>query len=223
MERYDAPDYLNLAQTEDSLGRRCKDRMAVIEPSLPGGRLLDVGAGAGVFLGVARARGYDVSGIDLSARWAAYAREHYGAEVAVGDLSETTLAPQAYDVVTLWHVLEHLPDPLAALHKLREALNPGGRLVAEVPNFGAPSVRLKCRWLAATKHEGPRWRHLNPREHVWHFERHSLRECLSRTGFSIVLLRTMSGDRNAGGGPLGHRLLRQAGWGSRLLCVAEAT
>jgi SAM-dependent methyltransferase len=219
--RYDSADYLRLASTESGLRRRCEDRMQVIRPHLPTGWLFDVGAGGGTFLSVAKEAGYEVSGLDLSARWAEHARLEHGVEVQVADLREAELPTSHLDVITLWHVLEHLPDPLAALCKLRGALQPGGRLVVGVPNYGAPTVRLKCWWLAKTRHDGPRWRHLNPWEHCWHFEHESLRRCLAAGGFEPVLLRTMSGDSNSGGGSRFHRLLQSRDWGGRLLCVAK--
>ncbi len=219
--RYDSADYLRLASTESGLRRRCEDRLQVVRPHLPPGSLFDVGAGGGTFLSVAKEAGYEVSGLDLSPRWAEHARQQHGVEVMVANLMEAELPTSRFGAITFWHVLEHLPDPLAALRKLRGALRPGGRLVVEVPNYGAPTVRLKCWWLAKTRHDGPRWRHLNPWEHCWHFERDSLKRCLAAGGFEPVLLRTMSGDCNTGGGSRFHRLLQARDWGGRLLCVAR--
>jgi len=219
--RYDSADYLRLASTEDGLRRRCTDRMQVIRPHLPPGALFDVGAGGGTFLSVAKEAGYEVSGLDLSSRWAEHARQRHGVEVMVAELMAAELPVGGFDVITLWHVLEHLPDPLAALRKLQRALRPGGRLVTEVPNYGAPTVRLKCWWLAKTRHDGQRWRHLNPWEHCWHFEHNSLKRCLAAGGFEPGLLRTMSGDSNAGGASRFHRLLQARDWGGRLLCAAK--
>lgn len=220
--RYDAPDYLDLDTAEAGLLRRCRDRLAVMAPYVSTGPLLDVGAGAGTFLYAAQEQGYGGRGIDLSPRWADHARRRYEATVEVGDIGEIDLPSGAFAVITLWHVLEHLPSPVSVLRRLRTALRPGGRLVVEVPNYAAPTNRLKRRWLLLVRHRGGRWRHLNPWEHPWHFERASLQACLRRAGYEPVLCRTMSGDCNTGGGTPTARFLQARGWGNRLLCVAAA-
>jgi SAM-dependent methyltransferase len=101
------------------------------------GRLLDVGCGFGGFVRTMRARGWDAEGIDPSpATVAAAARG--GLPVRLGTLEE---AEGRYDAVTLFYVLEHLPDPSAALRRLFGLLAPGGTLLLRVPHT-APIVRV---------------------------------------------------------------------------------
>ena len=107
----------------------------------PRGRaLLDVGAHAGRFLELARAAGWDGEGLELNPKTAAYAAQVSGAVVHQGNIH--TFAPErCYDAVTLTDVLEHMPQPLDVLRRLRTFLCDGGWLAVKVPN--GPAQRMK--------------------------------------------------------------------------------
>jgi SAM-dependent methyltransferase len=139
---------------------------------LPTGRLLDVGAGKGHFLAAARGRGWDVVGVELSEASARRARATYGLEMLVGDVLEIELAG-SFDVITLWHVLEHVADPGALLDRVRGLLAPGGRLVVSVPNNRSFQARLF----------GEHWFHIDEANHLFHFTPRSLAMLLLRRGF----------------------------------------
>lgn len=93
------------------------------------GRLLDVGAGSGAFLELARSRGWQADGVELSPELAARAEARSGARVACGDFPSVELPSSSYDAVTLWDVLEHTTDPGAFLDRARALLAPGAVLV----------------------------------------------------------------------------------------------
>ncbi|MFL5322276.1 MAG: class I SAM-dependent methyltransferase, partial [Myxococcaceae bacterium] len=80
-----------------------------------------------------------------------------------------------FDVITLWHVLEHLHTPVETLRKLSELLNPGGALIISVPNFQSVQSQVF----------GGSWFHLDPPRHLLHFEPGTLSETLSRAGFQL--------------------------------------
>lgn len=94
-----------------------------------GGRLLDVGAGSGAFLEMARARGWQADGVELSPELAARAATRSGARVVQGDFPSALLPEASYDVVTMWDVLEHTADPGTFLDRARMLLAPGGMLL----------------------------------------------------------------------------------------------
>jgi 2-polyprenyl-3-methyl-5-hydroxy-6-metoxy-1,4-benzoquinol methylase len=96
-------------------------------------RLLDVGAGGGEFCYLAGKAGYQASGIEPNLGYSAFAREQYAVGIVTAGVE--SLGKEQADVITLFHVLEHLPDPGQAIGKLWEALRPGGFLVIEVPNL----------------------------------------------------------------------------------------
>lgn len=189
------------------------------------GRLLDVGAAGGAFVLEAGRAGFAAWGIEPTPAFAARARARLGLDVRTGTLEEVELDPGGLDVATMWHVLEHIPEPLAALERLHAGLRPGGTLAIEVPNFGS----------AVAKRMGPTWTSLQPDVHVNQFSATSLRAMVERAGFAAtevstvpitpyLRLRSRLGPRHVAGRvkaaiwlrtprsvhPHGHELLRAA-------------
>jgi SAM-dependent methyltransferase len=105
-----------------------------IEKHAPGRRLLDVGCAQGFFLAAARARGYEVVGIEPSRPVALFAREALGLTILEGRLCDVDLGDRQWDVVTFTDSLEYLPDPLEGLRKIVAHLAPRGIVFLKVPN-----------------------------------------------------------------------------------------
>ncbi|MDE3068323.1 MAG: class I SAM-dependent methyltransferase [Verrucomicrobiota bacterium] len=137
------------------------------------GRVLDVGCGRGGLLQAFRRRGWEVQGTELSDQAAAYARQVLQLPVAIGSLETLDLPSGHFDAVTLWHVLEHLPDSEVLLAEVRRLLKPDGVLLVGVPNFGGWESRF-CR---------DKWFHLDVPRHLNHFTKAALRQALSEAGF----------------------------------------
>jgi len=95
--------------------------------------LLDVGAGGGEFVYLAIKRGWDATGIEPNLGYSEFARKEYGVEVRTGSLNDE--ASGRVDVVTMFHVLEHMPDPLTSVQRVYERLTPQGLFFVEVPNL----------------------------------------------------------------------------------------
>jgi SAM-dependent methyltransferase len=145
--------------------RRLRDLLpAVFERGR--GRLLDVGCGHGWFLEAAHADGWRAEGLEMLSD-----RAELGGDVVIhnGTLANHTLPASAYDLVTLWHVLEHMNRPGEALAAVRELLAPGGICVIAVPNKDAAGLRrAKERWVWCQP----------PYTHPWHFTEGSLKSIL---------------------------------------------
>jgi SAM-dependent methyltransferase len=113
-----------------AMWRRRLDRVRRLAPS---GRVLDVGAGQGDFGAVAR-ECFDFEGTEISSEGVRVARERHRLAIHHGDLVDLALPRDRYDLVTLWHVLEHVGDPRALAAECARVLRPGGVLAVAVPN-----------------------------------------------------------------------------------------
>lgn len=157
-------------------------RLALVRRWLPAqARVLDVGCAAGYFLRVVQGLGHDVHGVELSPSIAKEAVAALGADrIHIGTLDGAVAAmdyrPQSFDLVSLWDVIEHIPDPQAVLRKIRELTKPGGRLLLETQNVAS-------RWAALL---GPRWHHYKHHEHLYHFTPATIRRLLDDCGFRVL-------------------------------------
>ncbi|PZR69008.1 MAG: hypothetical protein DLM63_02925 [Solirubrobacterales bacterium] len=133
------------------------------------GRVLDVGAGKGRLVASLRRAGFDASGIEPSLRSLSVAQSA-GREVIAGRIEE--LAASDLDAVVLWHVLEHLDDPLVGLRRVRASLGRDGVALVAVPNLGS--------WQAAIA--GRSWLHLDLPRHRVHFSVAGLDALLANAG-----------------------------------------
>lgn len=122
-------------EADDTLLReRFAEYLEAVETHVRPGRLLDVGCASGLFLDVARERGWRVKGAEISEYAARVARERFGLDVAVGDIDDLELPEAAFHVVAMLDMLEHSPDPAATLAKVAPLIAPGGLLLLVLPN-----------------------------------------------------------------------------------------
>jgi len=151
----------------------------------PPGRLLDIGAGRGRFVAQARAVGWYAHGIEPSRRGVEAAKA-IGIELVAGDIDSADVPPGSLDAATLWHVLEHVEDPGAALERIAGWLRPGGMLLVGVPNLASVQARLG----------GARWYHLDVPRHRTHFTLAGLESLLRAHGLEPVDARHVLAEHN---------------------------
>ena len=150
------------------------------------GRLLDVGCGEGTFLERAKKRGWDVHGTELSRFAADHASRALGREIFCGELAEARFRDAEFDVVTLWHVLEHVADPGLYLTEARRILKPGGFLVVAVPNVNDLVMQTAYRIV-----RGKPLRRFSPDDreiHLYHFSAGTIKMYMAKTGFRCLSL-----------------------------------
>ncbi len=148
------------------------------------GHLLDVGCGDGSFLLAAQDRGWQVAGTEVSAWAARTLRTRHGLAITEGDLLGIDQLRIVFDVVTMWHVLEHTDRPLQTLLRIRELLTPEGILIVAVPTAGFTLLRL-----VYPLARGRRLRYYTPGErelHLYHFTPATLRAMLQKAGFRLL-------------------------------------
>lgn len=142
------------------------------------GSLLDIGCGSGSFLALMRGKGWDVAGTEVSHLDLRAIAEQSGAKIYRNEEIES-LPEASLDVVTLWHVFEHLHKPQWYLKEVRRLLRPGGLLVIEVPNYASLPARFgKGEWLQL---EVPR--------HTMHLTERDIRRFLEHAGFFVEQVR----------------------------------
>jgi len=156
--------------------------------SSAGLRLLDVGCGSATLLGLMKQRGFTVRGFDSSAEAAQIALEVDGVEVTVGSrLQDAGFDDSSFDVITLFHVMEHVTDPHGVLAEVRRMLRPGGKLVLQVPNIDSWQFRLF----------GARWYGLDVPRHVVNYSSAAILRLIESAGFKVVRARHFNLRDNA--------------------------
>lgn len=170
---FDQSDSAAIRGVRSLLSVFLRQREAVVRAARPGGRLLDFGCGAGAFARWMSGRGYEVVGLEPFSLGAPTRAEHLLLRREPLERAAPTLG--RFDVITLWHVLEHLKNPVEVLKQLAGLLAPGGVVIASVPNFASwQSQAFKGRWF-----------HLDPPRHLLHFEPRTLADCLARAGLAV--------------------------------------
>jgi 2-polyprenyl-3-methyl-5-hydroxy-6-metoxy-1,4-benzoquinol methylase len=174
------------------------------------GRLLDVGCGLGYFVQrAAGVPGWQATGYEISSQAVRFARETLGlASVFCGRVEDSGFPTRSFEIITLWDVIEHIPDPDPLLAYLRSLLTDDGVLCMHTPNavIQVPKARLKRRLRGMQ----PGLHYLEARDHINIYKVSTLRRVLERNGFSRVRFIHLSPiDAVADGGRM-SRVLKRA-------------
>jgi SAM-dependent methyltransferase len=182
-------DYVGQAAARRAHARRKLWMLRHLPPRVPRrGRLLDVGCAAGFFLAEAQPH-YEVQGVELSAWSSAWAREQLGLPVFTGTLQQAALPADHFDLITLWDVIEHVPDPVPLLAEAARVLKPGGQLVLTTGDWGS----------AYAQRHGRDWHLMTPPWHLTMFSRATLTKAAERAGLKPL---HWACEGVAGDGPL---------------------
>lgn len=145
-----------------------------------GGRLLDIGCSTGLFLNEIRRKGsWEVWGNDTSEYAAKIAREQYKLQVFLGSVIQANYPTGFFDVVTLWDVLEHLPDPSGTLKEISRITKPNSHMVLRVPNYDSFDSKLF----------GLAWAGFDVPRHYYVFSKQNINRLLEGNGFNIKKIR----------------------------------
>jgi SAM-dependent methyltransferase len=172
-------DYVGQEAARRAHARRKLAVLRHLPPRIPRqGRLLDVGCAAGFFLAEAQAH-YEVLGVELSTWSSAYARDRLKLPVTTGTLQQAALQADCFDVVTLWDVIEHVPEPVPLLAEAARVLKPGGRLVLTTGDWGSAYAQAR----------GANWHLMTPPWHLTMFSRATLQRAAERAGLRVLAWR----------------------------------
>lgn len=146
------------------------------------GKLLDVGCGAGTLLHRMRSLGWSVTGIDFDAKAIEHVKAQYGPGITAlhSNLFDARFPDASFDAITMSHVIEHVPDPVALIAEARRILTVGGRLIITTPNIQS----------YGHGRFGDSWWGLDSPRHLQVFSLSALKKCARSAGFETVTSRT---------------------------------
>lgn len=183
---YETPDYISHSDTKKGamnlvyhwvrqymLGK--KARLIIRLSHRKCGRLLDIGAGTGYFANSMLQRGWKVDAIEKSPQAREFAQTHFSIQ-AKDETAWDTFSQQSFDVITLWHVMEHLEHLDETWDRLYNLLNAKGMLVVAVPNSASCDAARYGKYWAA--YDVPR--------HLWHFNPQTMQKIANKHGFILA-------------------------------------
>jgi 2-polyprenyl-3-methyl-5-hydroxy-6-metoxy-1,4-benzoquinol methylase len=135
--------------------------------------VVDVGCGSGTILGLLKKRGFRPVGVDFSEEAARVAETQNGVRVFVGSLEQAGFSGESFDIVTLFHVMEHVANPRAVLAEVARILKPDGAVILQVPNIDSWQFRAF----------GAKWYGLDIPRHVIDYSKAALLRLLDESGF----------------------------------------
>jgi 2-polyprenyl-3-methyl-5-hydroxy-6-metoxy-1,4-benzoquinol methylase len=181
LDTYNSEQRIQLYLTKiDYFKKRYRRYLQNIRKYKSHGKLLDVGCNIGLFLVTAKEEGFEATGIELNKECADYAENKFGLDIVNDYLENKGFQDGIFDIVTMFDVLEHIPDMRNALGEVRRVLKKDGLLVVQLPNLDSVMARLT----------GSKWVWFTTPDHLYHFNPKNLSEFLLSNGFKIEHLRT---------------------------------
>jgi 2-polyprenyl-3-methyl-5-hydroxy-6-metoxy-1,4-benzoquinol methylase len=181
---YYPDEYYEIPSSEEELALLAANeryKIKIIQRYVPAGRLLEIGPAFGAFAYLAKRAGYEVEVLEMDARCCRFIRSTLGIRAHQGERCAGFLADSIpFDVIALWHVIEHIPDPLGELDVIARSLRPGGVLVIATPNPGAFQFRIL----------GRVWTHVDAPRHLALIPQDLLVRKLEQFGMRPVLKTT---------------------------------
>lgn len=175
-ELYDENFYRHNNKLSDIVTKLAhKNIIKVLKKIKQNGKILDIGCGTGILLDSLKKYGYDVYGIETSVDGYLLSRKHED-KIYNKFLKECKFPTGFFDIITLFHVLEHIPEPVNELLEIKRVLKPDGILIIEVPNIDSLGFRIF----------GKYWISLDSPRHMFHFNYSTLTAILIKNGFYIL-------------------------------------
>ncbi len=187
---YESPDYISHTDSQRSFFEKAyhfiksialKNKLNLINSLQPSkGKILDIGAGTGDFLNTAKQNGWQTIGVEPSDK-----AKKTAISKGISFVENTSeLEDHSFDVITMWHVLEHVPDLEQQKKELKRLLHPKGVLIIAVPNFKSYDAQ----------HYGKFWAAYDVPIHFWHFSKTSIQKLFQKEQMKLVKILPMKFD-----------------------------
>ncbi|AOW22086.1 methyltransferase [Urechidicola croceus] len=164
-----------------TISKKVKLINSLVEDSNKSKKLLDIGCGTGDFLVASKNNGWEVYGVEPSEKAKKIAEVKLSSNIS-SKISELTI--EKYDVITMWHVLEHVPNLIEYISQLKQLLKPNGTLIVAVPNY-------KC---YDANYYGKFWAAFDVPRHLWHFSKKSIQDLFEKENMKVVKTLPMKFD-----------------------------
>jgi 2-polyprenyl-3-methyl-5-hydroxy-6-metoxy-1,4-benzoquinol methylase len=185
---YESDDYISHTDGKRSIFEKAyhfiknialKNKLSLVNSLQKKGKLLDIGAGTGDFLLTAKNDGWNVIGVEPSEKARSIAAKK-GIELKpVADFDD-----HSFDIITMWHVLEHVPDLQNQIKELKRLLKPNGAIIIAVPNFKSYDA----------KYYGEFWAAYDTPRHLWHFSKTAIKKLFQNVNIELVKILPMKFD-----------------------------
>jgi 2-polyprenyl-3-methyl-5-hydroxy-6-metoxy-1,4-benzoquinol methylase len=158
-------------------------RLKTVKKFCKSGKLLDVGTGDGLFLKVAKTANFDTCGTEISHAGVRAAKKFYNLDIHITEIEDADFEENSFDVITIWHVIEHVKNPLEIMKKLYKLSKPGAVVFVATPNLDKHLARIGYR----LKSNKP-YPFYSPEgeQHLFHFTESTLKKIIQKTGFNII-------------------------------------
>jgi len=190
---YQGQEYISHSDTRKGLMNRLyhagrtfmlRKKHRMVEKVTQGKKLLDIGTGTGYFPGYMKTKGFDAIGVEVDPKARAFAEKEFGLKVFPPEDFIARKLVGKFEVITLWHVMEHLHDFNLYLERMKEYLAPGGTLVIALPNCESLDARFYKKYWAG--YDVPR--------HLWHFTPSTLKILAGKHSFEIMKMKRLPLD-----------------------------
>lgn len=189
---YESDEYISHSNTKKGIvsrlyqsvrNRTLRQKLDLINSRQKKGSLLDIGCGTGEFANVMKLDGWNVRAIEPGDNAREMARKNYGLDVQP-EAAIANIPANSIDVITMWHVLEHVPDLQGRIRELKSMLKQDGLLIIAVPNRNSHDAA----------HYGKHWAAYDVPRHLWHFRPQDIRTLVGQHGFEVKEVLPMKYD-----------------------------
>ena len=210
---YQSQDYISHSDTRKGLMNRIyhvsrslmlMKKHCMVKKAATGKKLLDIGTGTGYFPGYMKKKGYQVTGVEIDPKAREFAMGEFGIRIFSPDDFLGRKIPGKFEVITLWHVLEHLDNFDLYIERMLEQLEPGGSLVIALPNCSSYDA----------KHYKETWAGYDVPRHLWHFTPSTLNLLAEKHGLKVDRMKRLPLD------PFYNSMLSEKYRGNKLFMIS---